>query len=101
MPTSIVASRAFMCLTGAAPPTVAVYEQGIIAVEAVGCAALGCDIDVIPSDVSGAAGYVTADRAGVTRAFTSTKVKEVIARRTIRLISYADLAPPPARPAAP
>jgi hypothetical protein len=34
---------------------------------------------------------VAADRAGVTRAFTSPKVKETIARRGIRLISYADL----------
>ena len=36
---------------------------------------------------------VAADRAGVTRAFTSPAVKEVIARRQISLISYADLAP--------
>jgi predicted glycoside hydrolase/deacetylase ChbG (UPF0249 family) len=34
---------------------------------------------------------VAADRAGVTNAFTSAKVKEVIARRKIKLISYADL----------
>jgi predicted glycoside hydrolase/deacetylase ChbG (UPF0249 family) len=33
---------------------------------------------------------VAADRAGVTRAFTSASVKEVIARRKIRLISYAE-----------
>jgi predicted glycoside hydrolase/deacetylase ChbG (UPF0249 family) len=32
---------------------------------------------------------VAADRAGVTRALTSDKVKEVIARRKIKLISYA------------
>jgi predicted glycoside hydrolase/deacetylase ChbG (UPF0249 family) len=41
---------------------------------------------------------VAADRDGVTRAFTSEKVKAVIARRKIRLISYADLAPDKARP---
>jgi predicted glycoside hydrolase/deacetylase ChbG (UPF0249 family) len=35
---------------------------------------------------------VAADRAGVTRALTSAKVKEVIARRKIELISYADMA---------
>jgi predicted glycoside hydrolase/deacetylase ChbG (UPF0249 family) len=35
---------------------------------------------------------VAADRAGVTNAFTSFRVKEVIARRKIKLISYADLA---------
>jgi predicted glycoside hydrolase/deacetylase ChbG (UPF0249 family) len=35
---------------------------------------------------------VAADRAGVTNAFTSARVKEVIARRKIKLISYADLA---------
>lgn len=34
---------------------------------------------------------VAADRDGVTRAFTSRKVKEVIARRGIRLVSYADV----------
>ena len=34
---------------------------------------------------------VAADRAGVTQAFTSAKVKEVISRRKIRLISYVDL----------
>jgi CubicO group peptidase (beta-lactamase class C family)/predicted glycoside hydrolase/deacetylase ChbG (UPF0249 family) len=36
---------------------------------------------------------VAADRAGVTRAFTSARVKEAIARRKIKLISYADIAP--------
>ena len=36
---------------------------------------------------------VAADRAGVTLAFTSVKVKEVIARRKIRLISYAEAGP--------
>ncbi len=35
---------------------------------------------------------VAADRAGVTNAFISGKVKEVIARRKITLISYADIA---------
>jgi len=35
---------------------------------------------------------VAADRAGVTHAFTSAKVKDVIARRRIKLISYADAA---------
>jgi predicted glycoside hydrolase/deacetylase ChbG (UPF0249 family) len=35
---------------------------------------------------------VAADRDGVTRAFTSPKVKEVIRRRGIQLISYGDLA---------
>jgi hypothetical protein len=34
---------------------------------------------------------VAADRAGVTRAFTSPKVKELIKRRGIRLISYGEL----------
>ena len=34
---------------------------------------------------------VAADRDGVTRAFTSAKVKEVIARRKIRLISYSEM----------
>ena len=34
---------------------------------------------------------VAKDRAGVTKAFTSNKVKQVIARRGIQLISYADL----------
>jgi predicted glycoside hydrolase/deacetylase ChbG (UPF0249 family) len=34
---------------------------------------------------------VAIDREGVTRAFTSPKVKEVIERRSIKLISYADL----------
>ena len=36
---------------------------------------------------------VATDRAGVTRAFTSERVKEVIARRKIRLISYAEAGP--------
>ncbi|NQT82963.1 ChbG/HpnK family deacetylase [bacterium] len=35
--------------------------------------------------------HVAADRAGVTKAFTSKKVKEVIEKRGIKLISYADL----------
>jgi hypothetical protein len=34
---------------------------------------------------------VAADRDGVTRAFTGEKVKEVIRRRGIELVSYADL----------
>jgi CubicO group peptidase (beta-lactamase class C family)/predicted glycoside hydrolase/deacetylase ChbG (UPF0249 family) len=34
---------------------------------------------------------VAADRAGVTHAFTSAKVKEAIARRGIKLIGYADI----------
>lgn len=41
---------------------------------------------------------VAADRAGVTVAFTSAKVKEVIARRKITLISYADRALDKRRP---
>lgn len=41
---------------------------------------------------------VAADRAGVTNAFISPKVKEVIARRKITLLSYADLAPDKRRP---
>lgn len=36
---------------------------------------------------------VAADRAGVTRAFTSDKVREVIVRRKIRLVSYAEAGP--------
>lgn len=36
---------------------------------------------------------VAADRAGVTRAFTSDKVREVVARRKIELISYAEAGP--------
>jgi chitin disaccharide deacetylase len=41
----------------------------------------------------GHTGYenVAADRAGVTHAFTSPKVRDVISRRGIKLISYADL----------
>ncbi len=35
--------------------------------------------------------HVAADRDGVTKAFTSKKVKEAIKRRGIKLISYADL----------
>jgi hypothetical protein len=34
---------------------------------------------------------VAAHRAGVTHAFTSARVKKVIAERNIELISYADL----------
>ncbi len=34
---------------------------------------------------------VAADRANVTRAFTSPRVREMIARRKIRLVSYAEL----------
>jgi hypothetical protein len=34
---------------------------------------------------------VAADRAGVTAAFTSEKVKEVIRRRGIQLVSYGDV----------
>jgi hypothetical protein len=43
--------------------------------------------------VIGHKGYenVAADRDGVTKAFTSARVKEVIRRRDIKLISYADL----------
>jgi hypothetical protein len=36
---------------------------------------------------------VAQDRAGVTHTFLSPKVKEVIKRRNIQLISYADLSP--------
>ena len=40
----------------------------------------------------GHVGYenVAADRAGVTRAFTSDKVKQAIQRRQVRLMSYAE-----------
>ena len=43
----------------------------------------------------GHTGYedVAADRAGVTYAFTSAEVKAAVARRGVRLMSYADLAP--------
>jgi predicted glycoside hydrolase/deacetylase ChbG (UPF0249 family) len=41
---------------------------------------------------------VAADRAGVMRAFTSSAVKAAIDRRHIKLISYADLDPPPTPP---
>lgn len=34
--------------------------------------------------------HVANDREGVTRAFTSAKVKAVIARRNIKLMSYGD-----------
>ncbi len=34
---------------------------------------------------------VAADRAGVTQAFTSDRVKEVVRRRSIKLISHLDL----------
>jgi chitin disaccharide deacetylase len=49
-------------------------------------------LDVPEMQAIGHLGYetVAADRAGVTRAFTSDKVKETIRRRGIRLISYAD-----------
>jgi hypothetical protein len=36
---------------------------------------------------------VAADRAGVTHAFTSVSVKEVISRRKIALISYTEAGP--------
>jgi predicted glycoside hydrolase/deacetylase ChbG (UPF0249 family) len=42
---------------------------------------------------------VAADRDGVTRAFLSARAKEVIARRGIKLISYADLPAPRPDPA--
>jgi predicted glycoside hydrolase/deacetylase ChbG (UPF0249 family) len=41
---------------------------------------------------------VAEDRAGVTRAFTAPAVREVVARRRIALISYADLAPKKSQP---
>jgi predicted glycoside hydrolase/deacetylase ChbG (UPF0249 family) len=41
---------------------------------------------------------VAEDRANVTRAFTSARVKEVVARRKIALISYADVAVDRPRP---
>jgi predicted glycoside hydrolase/deacetylase ChbG (UPF0249 family) len=49
-------------------------------------------LDVPEMRAIGHLGYekVAADRAGVTRAFTSDKVKQAIQRRGIRLISYAD-----------
>jgi hypothetical protein len=34
---------------------------------------------------------VAADRDGVTHLFTSPRIREIIARRHIQLISYADL----------
>lgn len=49
-------------------------------------------LDVPEMQGIGHLGYenVAADRAGVTRAFTSPKVKEAVQRRGVRLISYAD-----------
>jgi hypothetical protein len=50
-------------------------------------------LDVPEMRAIGHPGYenVAADRDGVTRAFTSPRVKEVIRRRNIQLISYGDL----------
>ncbi len=50
-------------------------------------------LDVPEMRAMGHPGYtdVAADRAGVTRAFTSEKVKAVVREKGIRLISYADL----------
>lgn len=49
-------------------------------------------MDVAEMQALGHIGYrdVAVDREGVTRAFTSGKVKEVVARRGIRLLSYAE-----------
>ena len=49
--------------------------------------------DVPEMRAIGHKGYenVAEDRAGVLQAFISGKVKEVVARRKVRLISYADL----------
>ena len=50
-------------------------------------------LDTPEMQAIGHGGYenVAQDRHGVTRAFTSSRVKEVIRRRGIRLISYGDL----------
>ena len=52
-----------------------------------------CGLDVPEMQGMGHIGYpnVAKDRAGVTRAFTSDKVKAVIKERGIKLMSYADL----------
>ena len=52
-----------------------------------------CGLDVAEMRALGHVGYanVAQDRAGVTRAFTSDKVKAAIKERGIRLVSYADL----------
>jgi hypothetical protein len=51
-------------------------------------------MDVPEMQAMGHIGYrdVALDREGVTRAFTSAGVKEVIERRGIRLLSYAEAA---------
>jgi predicted glycoside hydrolase/deacetylase ChbG (UPF0249 family) len=52
-----------------------------------------CGFDVPEMRAMGHLGYtnVAQDREGVTRAFTSDKVKAVIKQRGIKLVSYADL----------
>jgi predicted glycoside hydrolase/deacetylase ChbG (UPF0249 family) len=52
-----------------------------------------CGFDVPEMRAMGHTGYanVAQDREGVTRAFTSDKVKAVIKERGIKLVSYADL----------
>jgi predicted glycoside hydrolase/deacetylase ChbG (UPF0249 family) len=57
-------------------------------------------LDTLEMRSIGHKGYenVAADRAGVTQAFTSARVKKVVARRKITLISYADLAVDKSRP---
>ncbi|MBN1846237.1 MAG: polysaccharide deacetylase family protein [Sedimentisphaerales bacterium] len=60
-------------------------------------------LDTAEMRAIGHRGYedVAADRAGVTRAFTSDKVKRLIARRGIRLISYAEWLRESKRPGSP
>lgn len=67
MPTLIVASRAFVCQVGSAPPATFAYEQRLIAAaEGAGWSVLAGDVDPLPDRVPEPAVYVTTDRAVAT-----------------------------------
>jgi hypothetical protein len=66
MPTLVVASRAFVCPAGGAPPATFAYEQRlIVAAEVAGWSVLAGDVDS-PAEVAEPAVYVTTDRAVAT-----------------------------------
>jgi len=102
MPTLVVASRAFVCPAGGAPPASFVNEQRLIAAaESLGWAVFAGDVDS-PVGVREAAVYVSTDRALATADALGlalleppldalARVPERFRRRQVEFATFADL----------
>ncbi|MBN9120498.1 MAG: ATP-grasp domain-containing protein [Planctomycetes bacterium] len=103
MPTLVVASRAFVCPAGGAPPATFAYEQRLIAAaEGAGWSVLAADVDQVPATVPEPAVYVTTDCAVATAEALDlallepsfdllTRVPDRFLRRQVEAATFGDL----------